>query len=283
MGLVDCDSLYNDLYDEVHSNYTTTTGTSTGSYTINNGGWLPYTTYTSTPLEGGTVNNGKTLDEVISETIDKKMKEENSMINGNNFLNGMFGPVKGGLCRLTIDGDIAVKAGGGYKTYNVANRSFVNCDNFVFDIGDEMFFVIPTNEVKPGDIILAGNGEENASPRYVLKVEEDMLTVVNYKNGTVENILPERHVFMGNTYFYGKIVSMFGNLAGKNGGGNAENVMKYMMMSQMFKQNGANNGMNPMMMMMFMNGGGFGNMFDGLFGGKKEEKKEAEAEAEVKE
>ena len=283
MGLVDCDNLYDNLYDEVNSNCYTTingTGTSTGSYTINNGGWLPYTTYTSTPLEGGTIKYGKTLDEVISETVDKKMKEENSMINGNSFLNGMFGPVKGGLCRLTIDGDIAVKAGGGYKTYNVANRSFVNCDNFVFDIGDEMFFVIPTNEVKPGDIILAGNGEENASPRYVLKVEEDMLTVVNYKNGTVENILPERHVFMGNTYFYGKIVSMFGNLAGKNGGGNAENVMKYMMMSQMFKQNGTNNGMNPMMMMMFMNGGGFGNMFDGLFGGKKEEKKEVE---EVKE
>ena len=279
MGLVDCDNLYDNLYDEANSNYyTTINGTSTCGYTINNGSWLPYTTSTLTPLEGEIVNYGKTLDEVISETIDKKMKEDNSMINGNNFLNGMFGPVKGGLCRLTIDGDIAVKAGGGYKTYNVANRSFVNCDNFVFDIGDEMFFVIPTNEVKPGDIILAGNGEENASPRYVLKVEEDMLTVVNYKNGTVENILPERHVFMGNTYFYGKIVSMFGNLAGKNGGGNAENVMKYMMMSQMFKQNGTNNGMNPMMMMMFMNGGSFGNMFDGLFGGKKEEKKEVEPE-----
>lgn len=279
MGLANCDILYDEANSDWYTTTTTAATTGTGCYTFNNG-WLPYTT----PVEGGTVINGKSTEEIIDTYLEKKLneinKEENSMVNGNNFLNGMFGPVKGGLCRLTIDGDIAVKAGGGYKTYNVANRSFVNCDNFVFDIGDEMFFVIPTNEVKPGDIILAGNGEENASPRYVLKVEEDMLTVVNYKNGTVENILPERHVFIGNTYFYGKIVSMFGNLAGKNGGGNAENVMKYMMMSQMFKQNGTNNGMNPMMMMMFMNGGGFGNIFDGLFGNKKEEKKEVE---EVKE
>ena len=44
-------------------------------------------------------------------------------------------------------------------------------------------------------------------------------------------IVPERHVFMDNTYFYGKIVSMFGNTSGKKDG--AEKVMKYMIYSQM--------------------------------------------------
>ena len=106
-----------------------------------------------------------------------------------------------------------------------------------------MFFVIPTNEVQVGDIILA-----SGKPRYVKKVEPDMLTTINYETGAVENILPERHMFMGNTYFYGKIVSMFGNMANLVGGSGAENVMKYMMMSQMFK-GGMGNDNNPMMLM----------------------------------
>lgn len=172
-------------------------------------------------------------------------------------MKGMFGPVGPDMCRLTMEGGIAVKTPSGYKSYNPATNSFVNCDSFVFDIGDEMFFVIPTNSVQKGDIILAGDG-----PRYVLKAEDNMLTTINYKTGTVENMLPERHVFMGNTYFYGKIVSMFGNLTGGTG---TENVMKYMMMSQMMKGMGGKDSMNPMLMMMFMGGTNpFADMFSGI-------------------
>lgn len=177
-------------------------------------------------------------------------------------LKNLFGPVASGMCRLSMDGGVAVKTPSGYKSYNAATKSFMNCDSFAFDVGDEMFFVIPTNSVVEGDIILAG-GE----PRYVLKTEDNMITCINYKTGTVENILPEHHVFMGNTYFYGKIVSMFGNIGSlTSGGAGVENVMKYMMMSQMCKGlGGGSNGMNPMMMMMLMNGGGMGNMFGGIF------------------
>lgn len=181
-----------------------------------------------------------------------------------NFMKGMFGPVKGGLCRLTIDGNIAVKVNGGYKAYNPTDKAFVNCDNFVFDVGDEMFFVIPTNTVTPGDIILAGGSEP--APRYVLKVADDMITCINYKNGTVENIMPERHMFMGNTYFYGKITSLFGNMGGMFGASadGAQNVMKFMMMKQLMGGMTGTDGGNPMLMMMMMNGGGM-NMFDNLF------------------
>lgn len=68
-------------------------------------------------------------------------------------------------------------------------------------------------------------------------------------------------MFMGNTYFYGKIVSMFGdNLFGKGAKGTSQ-IMKYMVMSEMFKGNsgltaGSNNGMSSMFpMLMMMNGG----------------------------
>lgn len=204
--------------------------------------------------------NDALLDSRINEIVERKMKEDTSM---DNLMNGMFGPIKGGLCRLSIDGNIAIKTDGGYKAYNPANKAFVNCDNFVFDIGDEMFFVIPTNAIAVGDIILAGNGKKE--PKYVLKVEDDRIEAINYKTGNIDIIIPERHVFMGNTYFYGKIVSMFGNIAA--GGGQVENVMKYMMLNQMMKGNGGgNNGFNPMMFML-MGNNGIGNIFGDLFGG----------------
>ena len=198
------------------------------------------------------------------DKIVNKYKEEKNM--DNSFMKGMFGPIKGGLCRLSMQGGIAIKTNGGYKTYDAKSGTFINCDDFVFDVGDEMFFIIPTNNVAVGDIILA-----SGSPRYVLAVEDNQIKAINYQNGTIDTIIPERHMFMGNTYFYGKIVSMFGNIGTfASNGGAAENVMKYMMMSQMMKGMGTNtNGMNPMMMMMMMNGGGMGNIFDGLFSAAK--------------
>lgn len=177
----------------------------------------------------------------------------------NNFLNGMFGKVGSGMCRLSMSGGIAVKtSNGSYKSYNVKTGRLTNCDNFAFDIGDDFFFVIPTNKVETGDIILV-----NGKPRCVIKAEKNMITVINYDDSTVENILPERHVFMGNTYFYGKIVSMLGSniTKGKKG---MNNIFKYMMMSQMLKGNGsAGNGMESMLPFMMM-GGNMGDMFDGM-------------------
>lgn len=75
---------------------------------------------------------------------------------------------------------------------------------------------------------------------------------------------------MGNTYFYGKIVSMFGSdiIKGKKG---TNNILKYMMLSQMMKgDNGStgmmngNGGMSSMLPFMMM-GGNMGDMFDGMF------------------
>ena len=179
-----------------------------------------------------------------------------------NMFNGMFGKVASGMCRLSMNGGIAVKTNNGYKTYNVKTNRLTNCSNFVFNIGDEFFFVIPTNKVEPGDIILVAG-----KPRCVTKAEKNEITVINYEDSTVETILPERHVFMGNTYFYGKIVSMFGSdiTKGKKG---MNKMMSYMMMSEMLKGNGVgsnNSNMSSMLPFMLMNGGGFANMFDGMF------------------
>ena len=197
-----------------------------------------------------------------------------------NFLNGMFGKVGNGMCRLSMNGGIAVKTSTGYKSYNVKTGKLTNCSNFVFNIGEEFFFVIPTNKVEKGDIILV-----NGKPRCVIDAEKNKITVINYEDSTIESVLPERHVFMGNTYFYGKIVSMFGNAAlkGKNG---TNNIFKYMMLSQMMKDgNGSigmmngNSGMSSMLPLMMM-GGNMGDMFDGMFDFETDEDVEVEEEME---
>lgn len=176
--------------------------------------------------------------------------------------NGMFGKVASGMCRLSMNGGIAVKTSNGYKTYNLKTNKLTNCNSFVFNIGEEFFFVIPTNHVKPGDIIIA-----NGKPKCVISADDNTIKVINYEDSAVQDILPERHVFMGNTYFYGKIVSMFGNDIGKGKGG-ANKLMSYMLMSQMMgdKSNNAFGGMgNALPMLMLMGNGGVSNMFDGMF------------------
>ena len=182
--------------------------------------------------------------------------------NVQNAFNGLFGKVAPGMCRLTMNGNIAVKCSGGYKTYNVSKGTLTNVTNFCFNVGDEMFFVIPTTKAEVGDIILVGG-----KPKCVISVDKKKLTVIDYENSEEKTIVPERHVFMGSTYFYGKIVSMFGDSFKKGKG--LGNIMKMMMFSQMMGgNNGSNNGMGGigqmMAMSMFM-GGGNNNPFEGMF------------------
>ena len=173
--------------------------------------------------------------------------------------NGMFGKVSPGLCRLTMNGSIAVKCSNGYKTYNVKKGTLTNVTNFCFNLGDEMFFVIPTNKVEVGDIILV-----SGKPKCVTSVDNKIITVIDYENSEVRQVVPERHVFMGSTYFYGKIISMFGNLFKDGKGPNSGNMLKMMMMSQMMGGKSDSNGLGQLMAMSMLTSKG-GNPFDGMF------------------
>lgn len=193
----------------------------------------------------------------------------------NEIMNGMLGKVAPGMCRLSMQGGIAIRTADGYKSYDAATGRMVNCENFVFPVGEEFFFVIPTNRVKKGDIILAGG-----KPKYVLESEKNRITALNYETSVIENILPERYLFLGNTYFYGKIVSMFGN-KGITGGKGVGKILKYMMLGQLLKGNsaggtvsgsgsggglfGGNGGKMDLLPLMFLAGGkdsGLGDLFD---------------------
>ena len=191
--------------------------------------------------------------------------------------NGMFGKVANGMCRLSMYGGIAVKTSNGYKTYNLKKKRLTNCSNFVFDVGQEFFFVIPTNKVEPGDIILIAG-----KPKCVISVNNETITVINYEDSVVEQILPERHVFMGNTYFYGKIVSMFGNDILGNGKKGMNKLMSYMMISAMMK-NGSNNqnAMNSMLPFLMMSGGNMNGLFSDIFNLEEEDEDDTDEAPEI--
>lgn len=191
------------------------------------------------------------------------------MINMGNTLQNMFGAIAPGMCRIAMNGGIAVKTSKGYKSYNLKTKRLVNCDSFAFDIGTDFFFALPTNHVKVGDIIIASTGK----PCCVVDTKDtERIEVINYEDNTVQIIIPERHMFMGNMYFFTKIVTPFKT------GSNMKGTMKYLMMMAMMNpqgastdgtQVGAQNPMgfmqNPMMAMMLMGSGGMDDMFNGMF------------------
>jgi len=208
-----------------------------------------------------------------------------------NMFNGICGRIKPGNCRLSYTGGVAVRtADGTYKTYNLKTGQLTNCDRFVFDIGDDLFMMIPTRSLKKGDIVLFGG-----QPKCVIEVLPDKhVKVINYNTAVIEEVLPERHVFMGRK-FYGKIVSLMGNGFLKGGKGDMfKNLLKFKMMSSMMGRGEAGDGLGSALPMMFMMGGGsFDGMFDfddgddgdsddeddGIFGGLfADEKEEAKKE-----
>jgi len=151
-------------------------------------------------------------------------------ITNDNPLRNVFRKVQPGKCRLALNGKIAIETSGGYKTFSSKTKTLTNCSNFVTDIGDELFYVIPTAKVRPGDIILIGG-----LPRCVISTESNMVTVMTYETGCIEQILPERQMFMGSIFFFSKIVSptlgMFGSKNKMNG------MLKMMMLSDLGRGN----------------------------------------------
>ena len=184
-----------------------------------------------------------------------------------NVLDGICGKIAPGLCRLSMSGGIAVKTRSGYRTYDPDQKRLTNCDSFVLDIGEDFFFVMPTNRVKAGDIILVGG-----KPRCVTEVGEDTLTAINFEDATVETLLPEHHYFMGNTYLYGRIVSLLGRngVKGRKGPGR---LMKYMMLSGMMK--GKEDGISGLLPVMLLGGRGSFDFMDELFDDRDEADEEA--------
>ena len=178
--------------------------------------------------------------------------------NMNNMFHGMFGKIEKGLCAMSMNGGIAIKTSNGYKTYNIAKKRLTNVTNLCFDASD-LFFVLPTSKVQVGDVILVGG-----KPKCVIGITEESIKVIDYENSEIREVVPERHVFMGSTYFYGKIVSLFGG-AGLKGKGLMGKMLQLMVMKSFMGGNGStSNGGNDLMQLMMMQNMFGGNSGDGV-------------------
>ena len=201
---------------------------------------------------------------------------------------GMFGQPAPGLCRIGANGKLAIRTKDGYKSYDAETGNLVNVGQFCLDAGTELFFVVPCSKVKKGDVILV-----KGTPRCVVKKEGNEISAFNYETGNIESIVPEKHIFMGSAYFYGKIVSPFT----KSGKGGFKNVLKFMMFSKlanggagfdangllplmllggddakgllplMLLQQGGANGLNGLLPLLLLQQGGTDKLFDGIVDG----------------
>ena len=179
-----------------------------------------------------------------------------------NMFGGIIGKIERGACRLSMNGRIAVRTSDGYKTYNEKTGNLTNCSNFVLDLCDDMFMVIPTRTLNPGDIVLI-----NGKPMYILELKaKNRVEAMRYEDSTIQTVIPERHAIMGRK-FYGKIVSLMGKGFGCGKGSFFKNMLKLKMMTAMMGGSKSSDGMlggNALPMMMLMGGGSMDGLFDGM-------------------
>lgn len=199
-------------------------------------------------------------------------------------VNGMFGkflkPIKPGMVRIGLNGELAVKSGSGYKTYNAKTKQLVNVQDFCFDIGQDLFICVPTAKVKVGDIIVLDDPDapQGVAPKCVTALEDGKtIKVMDYRTNEIQTIVPERHFFLGKMFFYNKIHSLIpiGDLAGSKGTDKFGKLLGKMALMNAFSGKGfnfggveggeGNGGLNGLAMMALFGGGLFGGDNDDLF------------------
>lgn len=207
-------------------------------------------------------------DEVINRLIkdgvidDQKSKDKDKEINmkTNDLFNFEFGPVSSEKFRLSPYG-IAVYSLNGWVSYNTKTGEIFNVDILNFDIS-KLIYKMPValDAVKSGDILI-----HSGSPVFVRSINSDgTVSVINYENSTVSNILPVKSPFGFN--FFTKVCPLvdFNNM-NADASNPFGNLLPFLMLSDdkedfdpaMLFLMGAGNGngflQNPMVLYFLMN------------------------------
>lgn len=178
------------------------------------------------------VETSKDSTKAKTKTVEKKKEGQNKMAN-------LFGDIKvgkaGSKYSLTYFGTIAYEG----KTY-YQGKIF---DATGMTINFDMLYLIPSAEVKKGDII-----DKGGKAYYVLDVNNGVVKTVDLINGTEENLVPGGPFGMT---MYSKIFNPMGNMAGENSFGNV------LMMQALMGDDKSDSGNNGMLLAMMMMQGGF--------------------------
>lgn len=184
----------------------------------------------------------------------------------------MFRSVPGDLIRLTTEG-VAVKTNNGYKVYNHETGVVTNCSDFVLDTNMSLFFYVPANSVSVGDIVLFSG--KLVTITSVNVNDSNRIEAFRYEDSTLTTLIPEKFMFLGDTYMFTKVMSIFGDV--KNGIDTSK-IMSMMLLNNIFNQNNSNNSnnnnnfMSNLMMMGMVKNIDFKSLFSGLFDFNVEDK-----------
>ena len=130
-------------------------------------------------LSGHNRSDGRDVSDSVSITEKASVKAKN--LTGASITIDTTGNVEIYSEQLAADAEISA------NRFVMKNGRLTNQDSFVFDIGEDFFFVIPTNKVEPGDIILV-----TGKPKCVKSVEDNQITVIDYENSEVRQVIPDR-------------------------------------------------------------------------------------------
>ena len=173
-------------------------------------------------------SNGFNGKNITVENKNQNKKETTTMKNPVSKFNELF-DFSADQCRLSFDGSIAVRTGTDeYKTYNPTTKQLTNCEDFVFDVGENMIVMMPVANVSVGDVIKVAHNYH-----YVTNVNGDgSIETVKYEDGSQCHIVPENHIFLGRQFAYQKVFPIFNVFNQSAGNPNfvANPMLMYMMM-----------------------------------------------------
>lgn len=186
-----------------------------------------------------------------------------------------FGQYEGADLAITMEGSIAVKReDGNFVTYDSKNDIFENKMDFVVEEFSEMIMLMPSTEIKNGDIITKGKkfyqsiATEQNPNLFINLIDGSKVELVKEKNlfgmemyTKVTNIMKDGLSFGQNTKEDEKkndngtnqmmqtmmMMKMLGKGSESEKGFDAKTMM---MMSMMSNQGNTDNGFNPMMFML---------------------------------
>lgn len=208
-----------------------------------------YLTATSAPyLHPDTISSNIT-NQIINNITNNKEKNE---MDTSNLFNFDFGSVPSTHFRMSPYGIAVHTQANGWVAFNPKTDELFNVDVLNFDIS-KLIYKMPValGAVKPGDILMHGG-----KPVFVRSINSDgTVSVIDYTNATVSNILPVKSPFGFN--FFTKVCTLF-NFSKMNASETSPfgNMLPFLLMGDgnidpmifLFMENGMDFAQNPMML-----------------------------------
>lgn len=174
------------------------------------------------------------------QLISQKVKEETTMANNNLFnMNMEFGPNKDENIASTIMG-VAVKNGDSWRIYDKKKKEITDIGDM--QLGNLPIFIIPTTELKEGDLI-----KDSGEYYFVVKVDMRSTQTLCVKTGEMKTVIPIKNILGFSCY--SKVIAFSDSIESDCD----FDVEKMVLMSTMMEQSGEDKGqMNQLLPLMLM-------------------------------